>query len=660
MKYVSSKFTTYLCILGLATATLTGCDDPAVEVGTLGKKLSAPALKSTSPFDQNFDSQKYVHISGSCDNRVGDLSVSFKLSTSSATTGSTSPTAAQIASAAQWHTPPSSPDVTGTSLTGPITNDVNCADGVFDFYLTKNDLYALWGFDGSSNNNDVDAIYLKGATLIGDTQILSLIDPKTGGNNVASKIVIEKQWPRGFAGSGHCESFNVFLTDGNGNGASASTPVTFNLSQAVGGTSANTFAYTSWDLCNAAYTTGATAGVNSFTIPAGQNNIQLMVPMPTDASYFDKVFSFSVTSTGLITGNPSSVTLRDSSSTIHRWLAMDPNGGNRFHKDICYPIQFNRHIYSGGYDTSATALNISLSSTNSKLNFYSDTGCATSTSSFSITANSSSVTGYVRYNSDATDTSDVRIPVTLTSADSSYDLAPFTAEIDVQGASVASQIDLWGPKEIDRANCTAFMAVAQNNHYAQIPASSDIQVNLTSTATGVFYSSSDCSGSIASSVTISSGKTSSYVYFRGTPSTTAGTFSMTVSASGYTSTTRDLVIDQPNASDFNLTITATATKNTCIPMTLSPKDAIGVIPATGNITFAYSFSGTYASASHFYTDSACTTAAGSSSNVLSPSNNSYTVYLKSSTVETITNGTFSVTFNNGTSVSNSLSITWAQ
>ncbi|MBO9668864.1 MAG: hypothetical protein J7501_18850, partial [Bdellovibrio sp.] len=159
MKYVGSKL---LTVLAFSSLLLTGCEDPGVNISTLGLKLAAPQLKGTNPFDQDFDSQNYAHIQGTCDTRVGDISISLNDN--------------------NWQTPPVTPDTTGTSL-GSVTNDINCADGVFDVYLTKADLTSLWGITvAADGGTDVDSILIKGETIIGETKTLTLLDPKQSGS----------------------------------------------------------------------------------------------------------------------------------------------------------------------------------------------------------------------------------------------------------------------------------------------------------------------------------------------------------------------------------------------------------------------------------------------------------------------------------------------
>lgn len=628
-----------MCVLALSASALTGCEDPAVEVGVLGKKLSAPALKGTSPFDQSFSSQNYVHITGSCDTRVGDVSVSFKIGskTGSGSAG-TSPTSTEIANAAMYHTPSSSPDLTGTSLTGPIVNDVNCADGVFDFYLTKNDLLSVWGFDGTSTNIDVTVIYIKGSTLIGDTQVLTLTDPKGSngsGGNVATKIAVEKQWPHGFAGSGRCEGFNVFLTDANNNWASSSAPVTFSLSQAKGGSAATTvFGYSSWETCNSSLI-NPIAGVSSFTIPAGQNSIQIMIPMPSDVGSLDQTFSISAISSGLNSATADSYILRNSASS-RRWLTADSPGNNRIYKDICYPTKFSRYNYTGSYETTDAAIDVTPISANAKLKYFNDASCTNQTTTFSIPASIASVSGYVKYVSDANDTaSSLRIPITFANTNANYDFASYRVDVDLSASATVTRVDFWGPNYIQRGYCSSYRVVRANNYMTPIPdPGSSLTVSLSSTASGTFYPYSGCTGTPLSQVTIGYGSADTEVYFKPDGVLTPGTYTVTASAPGLTSMVRDMKVTAASATNYTLNqlFGSVLAQDTCSAMKIYTYDSNSNPSSDVPISILYYSSGlSIATDVQLYRDPSCSTAItqNTATTLTSSGSQYYMVYIKS-------------------------------
>lgn len=639
MKHVRSK--SFLLSL-ISFAFLAGCEDPAVEVASLGKKLAAPTLKSASPFDQTFDDNNYVHMNGVCDNRVGDLSVSFVIgtSTSTGTTGTTGsgPTAAQVAAAAMYHSPALNNDITDTTLQTAPVNDINCADGVFDFYVTKKDIAAIWGFDTSDKSIEVSQILLKGSTLIGDTQVLVMKDNKNNGggsSNIATKIVLEKQWPRGFATGNRCESFNVFLTDGNGNFASAASDTTFSISKSIAGSSSTVFGYSNWNDCNSNLNGSVTpiAGVNSFTIPKGQNSVQVVVLMPS--SGYDSTYGYQAVSSGLTSAAADPVTLRDPASD-RSYIAVDPGGNQRIHKDICYPISFSRTFYNSSYNSSSSA-NATIAASNSNLKFYADSSCATGvTSQINFPSAIYSANLYVKYTSVSSDSSDERIKVIMTPGSSSEDGAPFFIDVDKTGSATISQVDYWGPNETPRGLCTAYTVVLTNNHWASLPAATNVIVTPTSTAGGGFYSDATCSTSV-SSVAFLPGDLKKAIYYKSQYDIAPGVYNLTMSSTGLTSMSRAVTVKPGNAISFSFNmVTGSASaleQDQCKTVRLYTNEASGAYSAYTPISYNYAISGiSDVSSVKFYTDSSCSTVA-SANQVVQPTNTQYyTLYIKSANV----------------------------
>lgn len=267
MLNVSSK---HLHIIFLSTAILvSGCKDPDVSVGSLGKKLPAPVLTGPSPFSQNFDLQGYARLQGICDSRIGNVFISFDQTT--------------------WPVTPASPDIGTSTLPAGTTNDINCADGVFDIYVTENDLLNIWNI---SPANHPASLFIKGETAIGDSEILTIKNTSTGGGSnsgpgPAAKIGLEKTWPRGFAGTLQCESFRVNLLDSNGHrGAVSTVPVSFQIQRPTTG---NINAYTSWSDCS-----NSLGALTTFTIPTGSDGMDVYYRFP--AGPIDTSINFSIIS----------------------------------------------------------------------------------------------------------------------------------------------------------------------------------------------------------------------------------------------------------------------------------------------------------------------------------------------------------------------------
>ncbi|QDK36598.1 hypothetical protein DOE51_02775 [Bdellovibrio sp. NC01] len=620
----------------MSFAILAGCEDPAVEVASLGKKLSAPTLKSASPFDQTFDGNNYVHMSGICDNRVGDLSVSFVIgtnnSTTTGTTTSSGPTAAQIAAAAMYHSPALSSDISGTTLQTTPTNDINCADGVFDFYITKKDIASIWGFDASDDSIDVSQIMMKGSTLIGDTQVLVMTDKNSNGgsSNIATKIVLEKQWPRGLAGGGRCESFNVFLTDGNGNYATNSTATSFTINKGIAGSTGPVGGYLTWSDCNNAVSGASSAiPVSTFTLPAGQNSMQVIVIMPSTG--YDSTFTYQAASANLASGAADSVLLRDPSST-RTWVAVDPNTSHKIHKDICYPLGFDQYSYSGGYYAGSSQVVVTPTAANTNLKFYSDASCGTAITEFNIASGNYHAGVYVKYVSVASDSSDERIKVGLTTdKPANIDAASFILEVDKTGSATVSQLDMWGPNEIQRGTCNAYMGILANNHFAPIPATTDVTVGLTTTATGSFYSDSYCTTTI-SSLAFSPGQWNKLYYFKTETNVTPQSYSLNLYSSGLTSMSRSLKVNAGPAISYSINIMhspQSLATGQCTEIALYTSESSGELVAQLPVNVTIATTGLAdLSTVKFYTDASCANPISNSvATAIQPYNsNSYRLY----------------------------------
>ncbi|KYG69391.1 hypothetical protein AZI87_09425 [Bdellovibrio bacteriovorus] len=499
MKNVSSK---YLSVLLLSAALLTSCKSPELEVASLGKKLPAPSLKGSSPFDQDFDLQNYVRIQGSCDARVGNILLSFDKTT--------------------WHQPPSIPDTTGTSLTG-VTNDRDCSDGSFDLYLTKNDLENIWGIVGGSNGTDVDYIYIKGETLIGDTAILILQDPEDhgGGNgsSPATTVNIEKTWPAGFAGSGQCDSMRVYLTNAQGYRATHTSAISFSVQNTFQGVTTPISAYNTFQDCD--NDSSGTAGQTTFSIPAGQDGIDIIYKFPTNAK--SGTMTFKIASPSALTANPTDylVTMRDSSSTATRWLSLEDHR-YQIYKDVCYPMKMRTNLYNRtmAYDNINGI--ISLTTSDSRMKFYSDTSCSTESSIVNLPDYGSEFTIYVKYASGTDSDSYKSFNISATTASGSaynYDFAPYNMKVDLSNKNTTTKVGIWGPRDVTRHSCQHFDIVVMNDNGTRMPASSNATINLSTveSSVGTFYASDICSaGSEITQTNVATGSDATRVYFKAT------------------------------------------------------------------------------------------------------------------------------------------------
>lgn len=615
MKHVSAKF---LAFLFAGTAFLTGCDEPSVSVGVLGKKLSAPVLKSQSPFDQSFNSQGYVHLSGTCDNRVGDISLSFN-----ATSNTT-----DVSKANEWHVPTSVPDVSGTSLPA-VVNDVNCADGKFDFYLTRKDMLAVWNLDPDATDVDVKQILLKGSTLIGDTLSLVLNNKNNNGINNGGPVAglrVEKMWPVGFAASGQCESFNVQLINASGYSTTASVETNFTLSMWAGaagatGATSTVMGYTSWADCNASTNGGGTAPapVANFVIPKSTNSIQVYFVLPSTTNYVSNGLNLQPASATL-TSSTLHVTLRDPANNSS-FIAFDPGTENRIHKNTCYTFTVSKYLYSDRQAaTVATTTSLQMNPGSSKLKFYTDASCgiASTGNTGTIAAGASGFAGSFKYIPDGSETVDtlhIDIPFTAVAG---LDLPPFFVDVDLTGSDTVSQVDFRGPIETRSDYCNPYTLALVNDRWTSLPAAATTQINLSSAA-GHFYSDSGCNTQIAYS-TVDAGQKYAYAYFKANSNlTAAGIYQISASITGLGEFTRSLKINLPDVTGLNLSYnSADLVVNNCAPFDLTAlSDTAAIIPASTPITFNYTISGAYGSLAKVYSDNACTSELATGS-VLNP------------------------------------------
>ncbi|WP_374034787.1 hypothetical protein ACES2I_02570 [Bdellovibrio bacteriovorus] len=526
MMYVSGK---NLIVFILTVFVLTGCKEPEMQLSTLGKKLPAPSLKGESPFDQDFDTQNYARVQGSCDSRVGTILVSFDKSV--------------------WHQPPSSPDLTDTALAAGLANDSDCSDGSFDIYLTKNDLQNIWGITTGSSGTDIDYIYIKGSSIIGDTETLTLVDgdannPGSGSNGAAAYVVLEKSWPRGFAGSNQCGSFSAFLNTANGQRAVHTADVSFQLSKtAAGSTYRGITAYKTWNDCQSDANT-----TDTFTIPAAAGYTEIYYRFP--ASPIDGILSFKIINTSALSASTTSadVTLRNSeASSIYRWLSLDEHS-SQIYKNICYPFRLRSHNYnnSSAYDQFGGTLDVAAS--DARMKFYTDASCGTVASSYTFTSYDPVIVGYIKFSEATASDTPALVDLTVTGATGnyySYDTLPLNFRVDLSSKSIAAKLDLWGPRDIGNGYCNAYNVVTMNANGTMLPVNGDLTVNLATKESnlGYFFEDESCATPITTAV-VAKNTALKKVYFRASVAN-AGSYHFNVNAAGLTNHTPIVNISTP-------------------------------------------------------------------------------------------------------------------
>lgn len=499
----------YSFILVSCALAISGCKDPEVSVGLLGKKLSAPALTGASPFDQDMKTNGYVRFQGSCDSRVQYISISLDET--------------------NYFIVPSAPNISGTALTGSEVNDTSCeSDGHFDFYLTENDLIS-WGY---SADEDVDVLFLRGTMSFGETRVLKIQDPNPdsgNGGGTATQVVLEKNWPAGFAGSSQCEYFNASIRNANGNHTTSTTATTFSLDKVVGNTtSRNIVAYKNQSDC-----ASSTNGSTTFSIPAGENSITVYYKFP-DAP-LDDIIKFRTSSVNLSTTESAfaSVVLRDSTGDRYWISSFSPY---KVAKDTCAKGNFEARFYNGTVKSlySSNAWTPVVTGTNSgKLFFYSDENCVNKVTA--INGNSGNTTFYYKYNSGGeTDTTTLKFTLTHnvdTATFGAYDDNVHNFEIDRSGNTTVTKFDFYVPTTgtTSRGICQQTQINTYNSQGTSIDSS--IHVFMGAPNTAFFASYNDCETVSNPITSLSLTKSQTPVFYRTTALPSAvETLSMTSSS----------------------------------------------------------------------------------------------------------------------------------
>lgn len=550
MKDVGAKLLLSLMLLG----TLAGCRETETSVSSLGRKLPAPSLKGTSPFDQDFESQNYARFQGTCDLRVGLIYVSFDNQ--------------------KWAAVPATPTLTNTSLAANTQNDNDCSDGIFDFYITKVDLEDIWGISaGASITSDkVDYIYIKGATLIGDTETLTLIDSKTpgGGNSggTTHTIRLNKSWPEGAAGLNQCGYLTASIVDSSGQSTSYSLPVTFNIKMSANGSSSFIRAYTSWSDCEQRVN-----DTDTFSIPKDQNSVQIVYRFPTSSA--GDTLSFQVANNSALTAGPATAVILKDGSQNERWLATE--GLNQIFKDICYPLTIRANSYDNASSSSSDVLDFT--SSDNRVKFYSSSNCSSEITRVSFPSESD-LEIYIKFTPSGSETLSF-IPFEFTVSGASgvsnvyqYASATFKMTADITNKNLATKLGFWGPQEVINGHCNSIQIVSMNENNTQIPVNGKVSLSLASGSAGQFFSNNDCN-TVLSTPNIAANSSSVTVYFKA--AATPGTYTLTASGSGLTGTQSLTIKSVPTL--FKLTTTSAPGNTTCTALVVQIWDGAGLLTA---------------------------------------------------------------------------------
>lgn len=576
--------------------SLVGCKDPDVTVSPLGKKLAAPLLLSASPFSQNFDAQGYVQLQGSCNRRIKGLSISFDKN--------------------KWAQAPTTPDISGTSLGTAPVNDSNCSDGLFDIYLTKNDLNSVWGLSPNGNGgSEVNFIYLKGETQIGDSEILTITNPNPSSSQpstVATKIMLEKNWPSGYATAGYCEQLQVYLVNSSGNrGATTGSATTFQIQQRDHLAATTTIsAYSTWDECD-----GGLNAKTSFTIPAGSDRVDVIYRIPSDPTGINQILQFNVINSSSLQADATAtlVTVRDSSITNYRFLTLKYPLSQIF-KSTCYPLTVTSNKYSTRQPANdSLGGTIVVSSTSTELKFYSDASCSTQSNTFTFTPGYSDLLMYTKYTPAVTSDSFTSAQFSIESQNGNtlnYDFSPYRLSIDLTSKNSITKIAVNSPATMDRNSCNTVQIFTTNDNGTPLPVSGTLTANLSFLEGSIgnfFPMDSSCTSGVSNATYFQAGSYMAKFYFKPTTAVEKS-YTLNVGSNGLGTSTNSIYIKlAPTMLKTTLTL---GQPGTCKPVTLTLiDDFLNAFTASKNINFYMSAMANGVALLSLYSNISCSNAA---------------------------------------------------
>jgi alpha-tubulin suppressor-like RCC1 family protein len=271
-------------------------------------------------------------------------------------------------------------------------------------------------------------------------------------------------------------------------------------------------------------------------------------------------------------------------------------------------------------------------------NFYSDSGCVTTTSSVSIANGASAITFYFK---DATAEA-----LTLIGTNAPVNIATSSLDVSVGAMKLA----ITGTVAPAIGSCSAYTVKTTNGPGVATNVPSNVVISLLGNGAGAFYSDAACSAPITTT-TISAGTNSSNIYFK-TNITEATNF--VAIATGFTQGALAVTSVSTVASNLHLSGPVQASIGVCSSaFTVNPKDSNQNIVTLGSSVIANL---TSSSSVQFFSDTNCTTPI--SSLTISAGQNLASFYIKSATAKqtilqatddnsVLSNNSFPVTISKG-------------
>lgn len=505
--------------------------------------MAAPVLKSQALIDIDFGEkagqQKYVRMSGTCDPHIQNLMIGFSQEGGATAVG--------------YQSIPSTSDYYATSTDTSTThnvNDTDCSDQNFDFILSLDQVRTMLGVvpGDTLDSVKVNFVYLVGVTVLGQTAPLIMptnsdLTP-TNGSPIPAKLAVTKFSPAASAGVGSCEPLYFYLKNAQGNNVVATETVTFSVSAVDTQGSATVLLYNTLSSCQA----GGATQANS-TVSTGNGGTLMYAKFSAAGTVFRvSIVSASLGSNTLTADNTYDIT---TFGTAYRWLDI-VDLPTQIYKNQCFQGSLNLNMYDAtrSLDTSHTAsITVSLTSNDANFQFYSDSGCSSSITSFTFGTGAATGTLYVKYVATTTVKSSTTLTLTGAVASPPSGITGITAvtrnmKVSLNDNTVIAGLNWSGPQEIKGSDCNKYYVTARNSDGATIKnTGSSFAVSLTpgtSSTLGHFYSNAGCTTRLSGDlVNMANGSYFSTVYFKTT--VTAST-DITLSATYPASVVASLVI----------------------------------------------------------------------------------------------------------------------
>ncbi len=579
-----------LLIIGVTLGSCTKAAIPTVQA--LSSTLVQMKTSSASPFDQNFNSNKYAIFTGQCLNIITTLQISFN--------------------DGPWANVPTSAGsplngtntINGVSYsytettTAPGSYDIDCSDGSFNFWIYEHQLdeliYASSGL--TPGNSNVNKVAIRGVSGAYATEPTVFFSPYQKGP--PAKISIQKAGARVGNSASQCAEFVIALRSSDDKFTNYPSDIPLSLTHTKNGISDSSFVLysNSSDCMNT--TTSAQILPNTLKISSNNSTTRVYYFVPAGATTGDN-HSFAVSyANNPITLDASSAvanfTIKNGSSTYLEVLSPE-----KIISSSCYPIDLNIKFYNGS-SPSVSSANISMTSA-ADLEIFPTSTCTSSIASFSFPGVSTKRL-YVRLKPTATGSLGV---INFTDSLASIDPGQAEFQYDLSGDTTIKEYRINGSNTISFGAVNSFFTAIQYNRYGSPVVSTGpvtIPLVLDNAMKGNFCNSGSCSGSVVST-NLAAFEYTAKIEYRPLLGS-AVNISTNVVATGVINYGNTVIVNGGINKLGFVSLATSMTTSTCNAVQVQTQDLLGA-PVSTFVALPLTISGP--PASELYSDAICTT-----------------------------------------------------